>query len=218
MRRLLTAIVAAIVVLTLTPTHVQGAPSPKDATLARSYQMPVKALMTYTNLHKSLAVKTKVQPKLDIQIAPTIVDNWPKELLAVLNSGIIYWQAQYLPNEAIPTLFFTEKDREWLKSALLSLGIDSKKTIANFDRNVDINGPSTTWAGSSSENGRVFNLYLNGTEAPAWLNFPTSQVSAHEWTQRITCNGDSAQVFMVGACGPVKQRDRSEWNRVRRYS
>ena len=191
MRRLLTASLTAIVVITLTPTLVEGAPSPKDVTLARTYQMPVNALLTYTNLHKSLAVKTKVQPKLDIQIAPTIVDNWPKELLTVLNSGITYWQGQYLPKEAIPTFFFTEKDREWLKGALLSLGIDSEKTIANFDRNVGINGAATTWAGSSSENGRVFNLYLNGTEAPAWMNFPKSQVSAHEWTH-------NAQAKMTG--------------------
>jgi hypothetical protein len=159
--------------------------------MARTYQMPVNALLTHRNLQKSLAVKTKIQPKLDIQIAPTILDNWPKQLLAVLNSGITYWQAQYLPKEAIPTFFFTEKDREWLKDALLSLRIDSEKTIANFDRNVNINGAATTWAGSSTENGRVFNLYLNGTEAPAWLNFPTSQVSAHEWTH-------NAQTEMTG--------------------
>ena len=191
MRRLLTATMTAVVILTLAPTLVQGAPSTKDTSLAGTYQMPVNALLTYRNLHASLAVKIKVQPKIDIQIAPKILDNWPKELLTVLNSGITYWQAQYLPKETIPTFFFTEKDREWLKSALLSVGIDSEKTIANFDRNVSINGAATTWAGSSTENGRVFNLYLNGTEAPAWINFPTSQVSAHEWTH-------NAQAEMTG--------------------
>ena len=192
MRRTLAMAVTIGAIFSLTPSLAQATPPTKDVSLSRKYQMPVNALLTYRTLQASLSIKTKIKPKLDMHIAPTITNNWPKDLLAVLDGGIAYWQGQYLPTETVPTFFFTEKDREWLKGALAEVGIDSEKTIANFDRNVSINGAATTWAGSSNENGRVFNLYLNGTEAPAWLNFPSSQVSAHEWTH-------NAQAEMAGS-------------------
>ena len=191
MRRKLALWMALAVMISLTPNLAQATPSTKDVSLAREYQMPVNALLTYRNLQASLLVKAKVKPKLDLQIAPTITSNWPKELLSVLDGGIAYWQTQYLPTETIPTFFFTEKDREWLSKALANLGIPAENTITNFDRNVSAGGAGTTWAGSSTENARVFNLYLNGTQAPAWLNFPSSQVSAHEWTH-------NAQAKMAG--------------------
>lgn len=192
MRRILIMAVTVVVIFAVTPSLAQSTPTTKDVNLSRKYQMPVNALLAYRTLQASLSIKTKIKPKLDIHIAPTITNNWPKDLLAVLDGGIAYWQGQYLPTETIPTLFFTEKDREWLKGALAGVGIDSEKTIANFDRNVSISGSGTTWAGASTENGRVFNLYLSGTEAPAWQNFPVSQVSAHEWTH-------NAQAEMAGS-------------------
>ena len=182
MKRSIAIITALGLLITLTPTSSQAASSAKDIALAKKYQMPLNALLVYRAVTASVTKAPKISVKIDKYVAPTITNNWPADLLTVLTHGITYWQDQYHPSAAVPTFFFTEKDRDWLKSTLTSVGIPADNTLADFDRNVNLNGPATTWGGSSNENGRVFNLYLNGTSTPAWMNFPASQVSAHEWT------------------------------------
>lgn len=148
-------------------------------------------LKIWRDLNDQEATLNEATPALDIYFSPTVSVDSANQILESLNQAARLWQAQYLPQQAIPTLFFTEKDRNWAIEKFKDLDLNSDGFIANFDNEVRRNGNRSNWAGVTGENGKLWMSFMIGSERVPDSN--DLQVAAHEYTHlaqfRIASSG-----------------------------
>ena len=121
-----------------------------------------------------------VATALEIHLSPTVSVVSANQILESFNQAARLWQPQYLPKKPLPTIFFTEKDRDWVVEKFTNLGFYSENFIANFDDEVNRNRDRSNWAGITGENGNLWMSYMVGTRKEADSN--DFQVAAHEYT------------------------------------
>lgn len=137
-------------------------------------------LNIWQDLNAQRASFTETSPALDVYVSPTISLDSAKQIMESLNQAARLWQAQYLPQQALPTLFFTEKDRDWILEKFADLGLNSNEFITRFDDEVQRTGNRGNWAGITGENGKLWMSFMNGTQRVP--DFNDLQVAAHEYT------------------------------------
>lgn len=148
-----------------------------------SWQPSVAAIenSNWSDLQSQRASQSDVSTSLEVYFSPTVNKTIAGTLLHGVNQAAKLWQAQYLPEKPLPTLFFTEKDRDWFVSQMKTLGVYSEHQLANFDDEVKRNGNRANWAGVTGDGGRLWMVYMIGSGKTAPDN-NDAQVAAHEYT------------------------------------
>lgn len=137
-------------------------------------------LNIWRDLRAQEAASTEASPALNVYMSPTVNIDSANQILRSLNQAAKLWQAQYLPQQPLPTFFFTEKDRNWAIEKFKDLDLKSDGFLTGFDDEVNRNGSRGNWAGITGENGKLWMSYMIGSE-----KLPDSndlQVAAHEYT------------------------------------
>jgi hypothetical protein len=139
------------------------------------------------NIWKDLKSKRSLLPNVDtsfeIHLSPTVSVASANQILESFNQAAKLWQVQYLPSRPLPSIFFTEKDRDWVIEKFNDLGFYSENFIANFDDEVNRNSDRSNWAGITGENGNLWMSYMVGTRKETDSN--DLQVAAHEYTHLV---------------------------------
>ena len=157
------------------------------------------------NIWKDLKSKRSSLPEvataLEIHLSPTVSVDSANQILESFNQAAKLWQTQYLPKKPLPTIFFTEKDRDWVVEKFKKLGLYSENFIANFDDEVSRNSDRSNWAGITGENGNLWMSYMVGTRKETDSN--DLQVAAHEYTHLAQFSIASNQVSKL-SCWQVE--------------
>jgi hypothetical protein len=135
---------------------------------------------SWKDLKSISSLLPNVTTALDIHLSTTVSVVSANQILESFNQAAKLWQTQYLPVKPLPTIFFTEKDRDWVVEKFENLGLYSENFIANFDDEVNRNGSRSNWAGITGENGKLWMSYMVGTQKESDSN--DFQVAAHEYT------------------------------------
>lgn len=135
----------------------------------------------WNDLQDIRSQKGEVVTALDVRFSPTVNKSFAESILNGVNQAARLWQEQFLPSQPLPTLFFTEKDRNWFISQLKSMGVYSKDKVAQFDDEVRRNKDQANWAGISGQNGVTWMSYMIGTSKTK-PNSNDLEVAAHEYT------------------------------------
>lgn len=154
----------------------------------------------WRDLQKQRSSLPDVSASLDVRFSPTVKVESAKLILNSLNQASTLWQVQYLPQEPLPTLFFTEKDRKWFAETVSGLGFYSESKLSQFDNEVSRNGNRANWAGITGDGGRLLMTYMIGTGRNTF-DPNDAQVAAHEYTH-LAQNGIASQHFL--ACWQIE--------------
>ena len=141
----------------------------------------INQLNIWKDLQKIRSEKPEVNAALDVRYSPTVNMKLANSILNGVNQAAKLWQEQYLPSEALPTLFFTEKDRSWFINQLKSIGVYDNTKVAQFEDEVRRNKDRASWAGISGANGKIYMTFMIGT-AKIKSDANDIQVAAHEYT------------------------------------
>jgi hypothetical protein len=152
-----------------------------DGKLKWQYSVAQNQQNIWKDLQKKRSSLPDVTTSLQVLYSPTVNKKSAEILLKNLNQAAKLWQLHYLPNEPLPTLFFTEKDRAWFISTMQKLGVYSENQLSNFDNEVARNGNRGNWAGITGDGGRLWMTYMIGTGRNTFEP-NDSQVAAHEYT------------------------------------
>lgn len=155
----------------------------------------------WSDLQSKRASQSDVSTSLEVYFSPTVNKEIANTLLNGVNQAAKLWQKQYLPEKPLPTLFFTEKDRDWFISQMKTLGVYSEQQLANYDDEVRRNGNRANWAGVTGDGGRLWMVYMIGTAKNSPDN-NDAQVAAHEYTHLAqfaiaTTNQEQLTCWMV---------------------
>lgn len=149
----------------------------------------------WRDIQKQRSSLPDVSASLDVRFSPTVKVESAKLILNSLNQAAKLWQVQYLPQEPLPTLFFTEKDRKWFAETLKQLGVYSEGKLNQFDNEVKRNGNRANWAGVSGDGGKLWMTYAIGTGRNSF-DPNDFQVAAHEYTH-LAQNAIAGQEFLT---------------------
>jgi hypothetical protein len=143
-------------------------------------------LNIWRDLRAQKASLPDAPPALDVFLSPTINLVSANQILDSLNQAAKLWQTEYLPPQALPTLFFTEQDRNWAIEKFADLGLSANGFSSTFDDEVKRNGNRSNWAGVTGENGKIWMSFMVGSEKIPDAN--DFQVAAHEYTHLAQFN------------------------------
>ena len=148
-----------------------------------SWQPSVAAiqLAIWSDLQKLQAANPDVTTSLEIHQSPNANKDIAKAIIGGVNSAAKLWQRQYLPEKPLPTLLYSEKDRQWFIDRMNSLNVYSTKQLSNFDNEVSRNGNRANGAGITGDGGRLWMTFMIGTAKTKQDNMD-SQIPAHEYT------------------------------------
>ena len=135
----------------------------------------------WRDLQKRKSAQPSVSTSLDIHYSPTVNREFAATILRGIDSSAQLWQAQYLPKSPLPTLFFSENDRDWFIQEMTKLDLYSEKQLSNFDNEILRNGNRASWAGVTGEGGQTWLVFMIGTGRTA-VDRNMVEVSAHEYT------------------------------------
>lgn len=125
-----------------------------------------------------------VNTALDIRVSPTANKEIANYLIYGFNQAAKLWQYEYLPEQPLPVLLFTEKDRAWFIDTMKAVGVYNKVKVDQFDDEVKRNSNRANWAGVSSEAGKRWMTFMIGTSKKK-PDLNDSEVSAHEYTHLV---------------------------------
>lgn len=152
-------------------------------------------LTIWRDLQKIQKAQQEVKTSLEIHKSPTVNSKLASAMIDSINSAARLWQVQYLPENPLPTLFFSEKDRAWFINEMKVMGVTSAHQLANFDNEVRRNGSRSNWAGVTGDGGRLWMTYMIGSSKKIADNMDY-QIAAHEYTHlaqnAISKNGSAA--------------------------
>ena len=143
-------------------------------------------LNIWRDLRAQKASLPDAPPALDVFLSPTVNLVSANQILESLNQAARLWQKEYIPPQALPTLFFTEQDRNWAIEKFADLGLSANGFASSFDDEVKRNGKRSNWAGVTGENGKIWMSYMVGSEKISDAN--DFQVAAHEYTHLAQFN------------------------------
>lgn len=153
----------------------------------------------WLDINKRREALPEVSTLLEVHYSPTVDKKAADIQLEKLNAAARLWQTQYLPDRALPVLFFTEKDRKWFISEMRAIGTYSENQLANFDNEVSRNGSRGNWAGVTGDGGRLWVTFMIGT-ARKTSDLNDFQVAAHEYThlaQHAISSSDNLTCWQV---------------------
>lgn len=149
-------------------------------------------LAIWSDLQKLQAALPDVSTSLELHVSPTANKEIANAIITSINSAAKLWQVQYLPEKPLPTLMYSEKDRQWFIDQMNSIGVYSEKQLSNFDNEVSRNGSKANGAGVTGDGGRLWMTYMIGSAKTKQDNMD-SQIPAHEYThlaQHAIINGN----------------------------
>lgn len=156
----------------------------------------------WTDLQSRRSAMPDAAASLEIHFSPTVNKKIANVLLNGVNQAAKLWQVQYLPEKPLPTLLFTEKDRDWFISEMKSLNVYSENQLSHFDDEVKRNKDRANWAGVTGDGGRIWMTYMIGTGKKA-ADSLDAQVAAHEYTH-LAQNAIASDNFDALTCWQVE--------------
>lgn len=138
-------------------------------------------LAIWNDLQKLQSAQPDVSTSLEIHRSPNANKVVADTIIAGVNSAARLWQTIYLPEKPLPTLFFSEKDRDWFINEMKTIGVYSENQLKNFDNEISRNGNRANSAGVTGDGGRLWMTYAIGTSRTT-PDVGDAQVSAHEYT------------------------------------